>query len=226
MDYMHQLIFGVGPYLAGTIFILGSILRYERGQYTWRTMSSQMLHNTRTYRIGNLLFHIGILAIFLGHLFGLLIPQGFYYAIGITSSMKQILSMVVGGLFGTICLAGLVIILRRRFMVPAVRANSSGMDNFILVLLGLQLLTGFVTIYVSRHHLDGHVMTELALWAQHIVSFRGGAWLYVVEVPWPYKLHIALGLLMFAAFPFSRLVHIWSWPWAYLRRNYQVVRAR
>ncbi|SCZ66874.1 respiratory nitrate reductase subunit gamma [Thiohalomonas denitrificans] len=226
MEYLNQLIFGVGPYLAGTVFILGSILRYERGQYTWRAMSSQMLHNTRSYRVGNLLFHIGILSLFLGHLVGLLTPQPLYYAIGMTSGTKQILSMVIGGAFGIICLAGISVILWRRFMVPAVRANSSPMDNFILVLLALQLITGFVTIYVSRHHLGGEVMTELANWAQHIVTFQSGAWRFVLEVPWPYKLHIALGLLMFAAFPFSRLVHIWSWPWAYLRRNYQVVRAR
>src|SRR5690606_9618160 len=104
--YVDQLVFGVGPYLAGTIFILGSILRYERGQYTWRAMSSQMLHNTRTYRVGNLLFHIGILSLFLGHLIGLLTPQAIYHAVGITTSTKQILSMVVGGLFGTLTLAG------------------------------------------------------------------------------------------------------------------------
>ena len=226
MEYINQLIFGVGPYLAGTVFILGSILRYEHGQYTWRTMSSQLLHNTQSYRVGNLLFHIGILSLFLGHLVGLLTPQPIYSAIGITSGTKQVMSMVVGGAFGIICLAGIVIILWRRFAVAAVRANSSGMDNFIIVLLALQLLTGFFTIYVSRHHLEGHVMIELAHWAQSIVTFQSGAWVFVLEVPWPYKPHIALGLLMFAAFPFSRLVHIWSWPWAYLRRNYQVVRAR
>jgi len=226
MEYINQLIFGVGPYLAGAIFIVGSILRYERGQYTWRAMSSQMLHNTRIYRIGNLLFHVGILSLFFGHLFGLLTPQSVYHAVGISTATKQIFAMVVGGIFGTICLCGIVIILWRRFTVPAVRANSAPMDNFIIVLLFLQLLTGFVTIYVSRHHLDGHVMTELASWAQHIVTFQGGAWTYIAEVPWQYKMHVALGLLMFAAFPFSRLVHIWSWPWAYIRRNYQVVRAR
>ncbi|RFA28995.1 respiratory nitrate reductase subunit gamma [Alkalilimnicola ehrlichii] len=226
MEYLHQLIFGVGPYLAGTIFILGSILRYERGQYTWRTMSSQMLHNTRTYRVGNLLFHIGILALFFGHLFGLLTPPAFFYAIGVTPAAKQVFAMVAGGIFGVICLAGLVILLWRRFTVPAVQANSAPMDNFILLLIFGQLLTGLFTIYVSRHHMDGLVMTELVAWARGIVSFQGGAWMHLVEVPSSYKLHIALGLVMFAAFPFSRLVHIWSWPWVYLRRNYQVVRSR
>jgi nitrate reductase gamma subunit len=226
MAYINQLLFGVGPYLAGTIFILGSILRYERGQYTWRTMSSQMLHNTRTYRVGNILFHIGILALFMGHLIGLLTPQWIFSAIGLTPGAKQILAMVVGGIFGAICLVGISIVLWRRLFVPAVRINSAPMDTFIIVLLFLQLITGIFTIYISSHHLDGFVITQLAKWAQHIVTFRGDAWTYIADVSWAYKLHIFLGLVMFAAFPFSRLVHIWSWPWVYLRRPYQIVRSR
>lgn len=226
MEYLHQLLFGVGPYLAGTIFILGSILRYERGQYTWRAMSSQILHNTRTYRTGNILFHIGILTLFMGHLVGLLTPHQVYAAVGLSAGAKQVLAMVVGGIFGVICLAGIVVVLWRRLFVPAVRANSSHMDTAILLLLFLQLLTGFGTIYASRHHLEGSVMLAVAGWAQHIVTFRGDAWVYLLGVSWMYKTHILLGLLMFSLFPFSRLVHIWSWPWVYLRRSYQVVRMR
>ncbi|MGQ9427607.1 respiratory nitrate reductase subunit gamma [Gilvimarinus sp. F26214L] len=226
MEYLHQLLFGVGPYLAGTIFILGSILRYERGQYTWRTMSSQILHNTRAYRTGNILFHLGILTLFMGHLVGLLTPHQVYEAFGLSAGAKQILAMVVGGIFGLLCLAGISVLLWRRLFVPAVRANSSRMDTAILILLFLQLLTGFMTIYTSRHHLEGSVMLALAGWAQHIVTFQGQAWTFLVNVPWVYKIHILLGLLMFTLFPFSRLVHIWSWPWVYLRRSYQVVRLR
>lgn len=226
MEYIIQLLFGVGPYLAGTIFIVGSILRYERGQYTWRTMSSQMLHNTRVYRIGNILFHVGILALFFTHLFGLLVPQAIYSAVGITPAIKQVLAIVVGGALGLVCLVGTVIILWRRLMVPAVRINSAPMDTFIIILIALQLVTGLFTIYVSRHHLDGFIISQLALWAQNIVTFQAGAWQYLVGVPWSYLIHILLGLVMFAVFPFSRLVHIWSWPWHYLRRSYQIVRAR
>src|SRR6056297_599540 len=157
MEYITQLIFGVGPYLAGTVFILGSILRYERGQYTWRTMSSQILHNTRVYRMGNILFHLGILTLFMGHLIGLLTPHWVYHSLGLSAGAKQILAMVVGGVFGLICLVGLSIVLWRRLFVPAVRANSSQMDTAIIILLALQLLTGFATIYTSRHHLEGSV---------------------------------------------------------------------
>lgn len=226
MEYLHKVLFGAGPYVAGTIFILGSILRYERGQYTWRTMSSQILHNTRSYRTGNILFHVGILTLFMGHLVGLLTPHEVYFALGLGAGAKQITAMVVGGIFGLICLAGISVLLWRRLTVPAVKANSSRMDTFILVLIFFQLLTGFVTIYTSRLHLDGSTMLMLSAWAQHVVTFRGDAWAYLMGVPWAYKIHILLGLVMFSLFPFSRLVHIWSWPWVYLRRSYQIVRMR
>lgn len=227
MEYLHKLLFGAGPYVAGTIFILGSILRYERGQYTWRTMSSQILHNTRVYRIGNILFHVGILTLFIGHLVGLLTPHEVYSAFGLSTRAKQIIAMVAGGIFGLACLAGISVLLWRRLTVTAVKANSSHMDTLILVLIFFQLLTGFFTIYTSRLHLDGSIMLLLASWAQHVVTFRGGdAWTFLINVPWVYKIHITLGLLMFSLFPFSRLVHIWSWPWVYLRRSYQIVRMR
>lgn len=226
MDYMNQLFFGVGPYLAGTIFLLGSIVRYERGQYTWRAMSSQIVNNTPAFRWGSNLFHIGILLLFLGHLFGLLTPPAVYQAFGLTTEAKQWLAIVAGGIFGAICLAGITILLIRRLFIPAVRANSARMDTFIIALLFLQLITGLLTITISVQHPEGDVMVQLGAWAQSIVTFQAGAWEYLVDVHWLYKLHILLGLIMFGCFPFSRLVHIWSWPWGYLRRRYQVVRAR
>ncbi len=226
MEYINQLVFGVGPYLAGTIFLLGSIVRFERGQYTWRAMSSQMINNTSAFRWGSNLFHVGILLLFLGHLFGLLTPPAVYHAFGVSTEAKQMLAITAGGIFGVICLIGISILLGRRLFVPAVRANSARMDTFIIALLFLQLVTGLATIAVSLQHTDGAVMVQLGAWAQSIVTFQAGAWTYLVNVHWLYKFHIALGLLMFACFPFSRLVHIWSWPWGYLRRSYQVVRSR
>lgn len=224
--YINQLIFGVFPYIAGSIFLLGSLLRYERGQYTWRAMSSQSLHNTRSFRLGSILFHLGIILLFFGHLAGLLTPKEVYHALGLSTSAKQQLAMTAGGLFGFLCFIGMTVLIYRRLFNERVRVNSANADTFIIVLLYLQLITGLSTIFVSIDHLDGHVMVMLANWAQSIVTFQDGAWTYIAEVHWIYKIHIFLGLIMFTAFPFSRLVHIWSWPVGYLRRAYQVVRAR
>lgn len=225
MDHINQLIFGVYPYIAGAVFIFGSLLRYERGQYTWRAMSSQPFTSGPAFRWASIAFHVGILLLFFGHLFGLLTPKKAYHALGLSTSAKQILAMVAGGAFGTLCFAGLSYLLYRRLFNARVRANSAPMDTFIIALLYLQVITGLLSILVSKHHLDGAVMILLATWAQHIITFRADAWTFVAGAPWVYKLHITLGLIMFTAFPFSRLVHIWSWPIEYAWRRYQVVRS-
>lgn len=227
MEYaMDQFIFGVFPYIAGTVFILGSLVRFERGQYTWRAMSSQILTpRSKNFRRASVAFHVGILFLFFGHLVGLLLPTSIYYGmLGIEPGFKQLLAIISGGLFGLLCLFGLTYLLFRRLLVPAVRVNSAPMDTFIICLIWLQLVTGMSTTFVSIDHLDGSVMMQLAHWAQALVTFQSAPHEYILTVHWIYKTHIFLGLIMFTAFPFSRLVHIWSWPWAYTRRRYQVVR--
>jgi len=224
--YINQFIFGVYPYIAGSVFIFGSLIRFERGQYTWRAMSSQILTpRSANFRRASIAFHVGILFLFFGHLIGLLTPSSIYQGIfGIDPGFKQVFAIVSGGLFGLLCLFGLTYLLWRRLFVTAVRANSAAMDTFIICLIWLQLVTGMSTTFVSIDHLDGHVMQQLGHWAQAIVTFQTGAHEHIVGVHWIYKMHMFLGLIMFTAFPFSRLVHIWSWPWAYTRRRYQVVR--
>ncbi len=224
MDYLNQLLFGYYPYLAGTVFLLGSLARFDLSQYTWRSGSSQLLSGGRRFRIGNNMFHVGIILLFFGHLVGLLTPPEVYHAIGLTASAKQKLAMIAGGVFGLYCFVGMTILVHRRLFDPRVRAVSSKGDIFILLLLYVQLILGLLTIPVSAGHLDGSVMLVLAEWAQRIVTFRAGAADLIADVHWIYKLHIFLGITMFLVFPFTRLVHIWSAPVWYLGRRYQIVR--
>ena len=224
MDYLNTLLFGYYPYLAGTVFLLGSIVRFDLAQYTWRAGSSQLLSNGPGFRLGLNLFHIGILLLFFGHFVGLLMPHSWYGAFGLTAQSKQLLAMTAGGLFGTLCFIGLSILLYRRLSNPRVRANSGRMNIFILLLLYLQLILGLLSIPISAGHPDGAVMLQLANWAQHIVLFKAGAAGFITDVHWVYKAHLFLGLTMFLVFPFSRLVHIWSAPVWYLGRRYQIVR--
>ncbi|MNO71075.1 Respiratory nitrate reductase 2 gamma chain [compost metagenome] len=223
-DYLLHLIYGFYPYLAGTVFLLGSLLRYDYGQYTWKTGSSQML-STKHMRLASNLFHIGILAIFFGHLVGLLTPH-WVYAPFMSAGNKQLMAIVFGGVAGVLCVIGGAMLLWRRLFNPRVRASSSVMDNLIIALLLLQAVLGLVTIFFSLHHLDGGMMLMLANWAQSIVFFRGDAASYLVEAPLIFKLHIFLGLTIILLFPFTRLVHVWSIPLGYLGRNYQIVRRR
>ncbi len=224
MNYLDQFAFQIYPYIAMAVFFIGSWARFDRGMYTWRTGSSQLL-SSRGMRLGSNLFHVGILVVLGGHLVGLLTPHS-VYSVVISASHKQLLAMVVGGVFGLMCLAGLSILLVRRLTNPRVRATGTIGDTLILVLLLIQLLLGLYTIVVSTHHMDGSVMILLADWAQHIVTFRWGAANFVMSVPWVYKAHLFLGMTLFLVAPFTRLVHVWSIPVSYLWRPYQVVRRR
>lgn len=224
MNNLNFFAFQIYPYIALSVFFIGSWVRFDKSMYTWRTGSSQMLSD-RGMRIGSNLFHIGILAILAGHLVGLLTPHVLYEPF-ITSSQKQLLAMVAGGIFGLVCLVGISILTVRRLFNPRVRATGTTSDTVILLLLFAQLLLGLWSIKASTQHMDGGVMVALAEWAQHIVTFRGGAATFVAGVSWVYKAHIFLGMTLILLVPFTRLVHVWSIPVSYIWRPYQVVRRR
>lgn len=224
IEYLQHLIYGYYPYLAGTVFLVGSLLRFDYGQYTWKTGSSQML-SSKNMRLASNVFHIGILVIFFGHLFGMLTPH-WIYAPFISAGAKQIVAIVIGGIAGVMVLIGGGMLLYRRLYNPRVKASSSTMDTLILAILVLQAALGVITVFFSLGHLDGAMMLTLASWAQAIVFFSGGAADYMADVSWIYKLHVFLGLTIILLFPFSRLVHVWSIPFGYVTRRYQLVRKR
>lgn len=227
-DYINHLLFGAYPYIAIGVMVIGSILRYDRDQYTWKTSSSQLLDDDGL-RVGNNLFHIGILMIFLGHFVGLLTPTS-VYSMFISVEAKQLLAMIAGGIFGVVCFIGLVMILRRRLFNPRIRATSTKADIAVLLVIFVQLCLGLLTIPVSAGHLDGSSMLNLSHWAQGIVTFQPGAAEYIRNENIIFKLHLLLGLTFLLMFPFTRLVHIFSGlvlPFKYLwRTGYQIVRKR
>ncbi|RUQ36608.1 MAG: respiratory nitrate reductase subunit gamma [Candidatus Competibacteraceae bacterium] len=226
MNYLNTLLFGVYPYLAGAVFLLGSLARFDRDPFTWKAHSSQILSN-HNMRLASNLFHVGILLLFMGHFVGLLTPPEIFHALGVSAGDKQLLAIVAGSIAGIMCFVGLTLLVRRRLTDPRVRATSSRMDIFILLLLYAQLILGLLTIPVSLMHLDGHNMLNLMGWARNIVTFDPiEAVAFVSQVGWLFKLHLFLGLTVFLVFPFSRLVHIWSAPVTYPARPYQVVRQR
>lgn len=223
LDYF---LFQVFPYMALCVLFLGSIIRFDRDPYGWRSKSSQLLRK-KQFAIGSKLMHIGILIVLAGHVVGLLTPIQIFDFFGISHGFKQVMAMVVGGLAGLVCLVGLVILLHRRLYDPRIRATSSYADFAVLWLLFSQLCLGLLTIPVSMQHLDGHEMVKFMNWAQHIVTFRPGAADFVRDVSLVFKLHLTLGMFILLVFPFTRLVHVWSAPIFYLfRRQYQIVRRR
>ena len=169
MNYLHQFLYGIYPYIALAIFLLGSLARFEREQYTWKSDSSQMLH-TGNLRLGNILFHAGILGLFFGHLVGLLTPVIVWDTLGVSHGFKQVIAMSAGGAFGGLCLLGLLILLHRRFTNARIAAVTTTGDRILLVWILVTLVLGLSTIIESASHTDGHMMVLLMNWAQHIVT--------------------------------------------------------
>lgn len=227
MNYLHQFAFGIYPYIALAIFLLGSLIRFDREQYTWKSDSSQLLHRG-SLRLGNILFHVGIIGLFFGHAAGLLTPVWVWDALGVSHSAKQIFAMAAGGIMGTLCLAGVLILLVRRFANDRIRAVSTVKDKVVMLWILATLLLGLASIFVSAGHTDGHMMVQLMSWAQHVVTFRGDAAQFIIDAPAIFKLHLFMGMSLFVIFPFTRLVHVWSGfaSVGYLGRAYQLVRPR
>lgn len=225
MSNLNFLLFGVYPYVALAICLIGSWARFDLSQYTWKTGSSQMLSN-KGMRVASNMFHVGVLFVLAGHFVGLLTPHA-VYSLVISTEHKQLLAMVSGGIFGVICLIGLLMLIVRRMTDPRVRASSSASDILILWVLLAQLCLGLLTIVASTHHLDGSVMILLGSWAQHLVILQPAvAAESIAPVSLVYKLHVFLGMTLFVLFPFTRLVHMVSAPVWYLGRRYQIVRQK
>jgi nitrate reductase gamma subunit len=226
-SYLNQFLFGYYPYLCLAVFFLGSVIRFDREQYSWKSDSSQFLRHGQL-RWGSNLFHIGILGIFFGHLGGLLTPLAVWHVLGVSASEKQMTAMVAGGIFAIVAALGLVLLLLRRVGDPRIRSTSKRTDTLVLALFLVQVVIGLGTIPISAQHLDGSEMLKLMDWAQRIWTFRSGAADLVADASIVFKLHLAIGLTIFLLFPFTRLVHIWSGfaSVLYLFRPYQLVRSR
>lgn len=226
-QYIDTFFFGIYPYIALTIFFLGSLIRFDRDQYTWKSDSSEMLKR-KSLRLGSNLFHVGIIALFFSHLFGLLTPPAVYKTFGLTTEAKQMMAIVGGAVLGLICLIGLVILIYRRWTEPRIAANTRFSDWLTLWWILLVLIVGLLSIVSSLQHTDGAAMVQLGEWARRIITFRSGAVDSLQGVPFIYKLHMALGMTLFVIFPFTRLVHVWSGfaSVGYLGRAWQIVRPR
>ncbi|MEZ5831825.1 MAG: respiratory nitrate reductase subunit gamma [Dongiaceae bacterium] len=223
---LNTVLYGIYPYIALVTLILGSIVRYDREPYTWRSGSSQLLRR-RQLIWGSVLFHVGVLVIFVGHFVGLLTPIALFEMLGISHGAKQLLAIVAGGVAGIMAIAGATLLIHRRLFDSRIRRTSSFSDIAILLLLYAQLFLGVFTIPISLQHLDGGEMVKFMTWAQGIFTFQPYAADAIADANPIFKLHLFLGLTILLVFPFTRLVHMLSVPLRYFwRPGYQVVRSR
>lgn len=223
-SFLNEFLFGIYPYLCLTVLLLGSLIRFDREPYTWKSDSSQILRR-RELRLGSNLFHYGVLVVVIGHFVGFLAPDWVLDWL-LDPTEHQLLAMVTGGVAGAVAIVGLSILIHRRLADPRVRNNSRKRDIVVILLLWLQLALGLLTVPLSAQHMDGAMFMTLVAYVKSIVTFQGGAAL-LAGVPWVYRLHILLGFTIFLISPFTRMVHIWSGAGAlaYLFRPYQIVRS-
>jgi len=226
MSALHAFLFEVYPYICLTVFLVGSLIRFDQNQYSWKSDSSQLLR-AGSLRWGSNLFHGVILFLFFGHLVGLFTPHA-VYGVFMSAATKQALAVYAGGAAGLVCFVGLTLLIHRRVFDARIRHTSHPTDIAVLLVLWVQLVLGLVTLPYSMQHTDGSTMLVLADWAQRIMTLRPVDATALAGLPWPYLVHVVLGMTIFLLFPFSRLVHIWSGFAAagYLLRPYQVVRSR
>lgn len=226
MTTLHGFLFQVYPYICLTVFVVGSLIRFDQNQYSWKSDSSQMLRKG-TLRWGSNLFHFGILFLFFGHLVGLFTPHA-VYGIFMSAATKQMLAVTAGGLAGLVCFIGLSMLIWRRVFDARIRYTSHPTDLAVLIVLWVQLTVGLLTLPQSWQHSDGSAMLILADWAQRIVTLRPVDATALATLHWTFLFHIVFGMTIFLLFPFTRLVHVWSGfaTIAFLFRSPQVVRSR
>lgn len=213
------------PYAAVAIFVAGHVWRWRHDQFTWTSRSTQILERRRL-RPAILLFHLGFLAVIGGHVLGVLVPASFTEAVGVSEDLYHAVSVTAGTLAGTMMLVGFVLLVVRRETNPRVRATTSRTDRLTYLVLGVMLVTGMYATVGENLIAGGYDYREtVGPWFRGLFTFDPDASL-IAGAPLVYRIHAAAAFLLYALWPFSRLVHAWSVPVTYLTRSPILYRSR
>ncbi len=221
-----EVFWDVLPYVTLTVVVVGSWWRYRYDKFGWTTRSSQ-LYEARLLRIASPMFHFGILVVIVGHVIGLLIPESWTRAIGMSEHTYHVQAIVLGAIAGITTLAGAaLLIFRRRTTGPVFMATTVN-DKVMYVVLVAAIAAGLsATAWGSGVFGQAYNYREsVSVWFRSIwvLQPRGDL---MAEAPLYYQLHVLIGLALFALWPFTRLVHAFSAPIGYLFRPYIVYRSR
>jgi len=224
MSRLDVLLWVALPYLCIAVFVVGHVWRYRRDQFTWTARSTQLLER-RLLVAGSLLFHFGILAAIGGHVLGILIPSSWTAAVGVSEHRYHVLAVVAGGLSGAAIVAGFAILCYRRLRVPRVRATTLRSDIVLFPLLALTIVTGTLATFWGSA-VDRYEYREtVSPFFRGIFTLRPD-WELMTHAPFLFQAHVVAAFLLFAAWPFTRLVHVWSVPVTYLGRAPILYRSR
>lgn len=225
MSGTDLLLWVIIPYLCIATFVLGHVWRYRYDKFGWTTRSSQ-LYESRLLRLGSPLFHFGILLVILGHIGGILIPERATKAVGISEDAYHAVAVTLGGISGFMTVVGLAILIYRRRTTGPVFSATTNNDKAMYVLLTATLVVGLATTVMGN--LTGHphdYRLSVAPYFRSVFYAQPDTDL-ISSAPIGFQIHVMLAWLLFAAWPFTRLVHLFSAPLGYLTRPYIVYRSR
>lgn len=225
MSAVDLILWVIVPYVAITVFVGGHVWRYRYDKFGWTTRSSQ-LYESRLLRLGSPLFHFGILLVLLGHIGGILVPHTWTEALGVSDTTYHAIAVVLGAAAGFCTLVGMAILIYRRRTVGPVFSATTRNDKAMYVLLAASLLLGLATTVLGNLTGDPHdYRTTVAPWFRSIFYLHPDATL-MTQAPLGFQLHVLVAWALFAFWPFTRLVHMFSAPLGYLTRPYIVYRSR
>lgn len=221
---MDTFLWVIVPYICLAVFVVGHYWRWTYDKFGWTTRSSQLYEN-RLLRWGSPLFHFGLLGVVGGHVVGLVIPKGWTDAVGVSEDVYHFLAVTLGGVAGVATVVGLVILVYRRRTVGPVFMATTRMDKLMYVFLASVILLGMWNTVASS--IFGHYdyREGVSPWFRSIFTFQPRAEL-ISEAPLGFQLHALVAFSLFALWPFTRLVHVFSAPLGYLTRPYIVYRSR
>ncbi len=218
------LLWVVFPYVCLTVFVVGHLWRYHYDKFGWTTRSSQLYEN-RLLRLGSPLFHFGILFVLAGHVMGLGIPKSWTSAVGISEGVYHFMAVSIGAIAGFCTLVGMSILIYRRRTVGPVFSATTRMDKTMYVFLATVILLGLANTVVANVFGEYDYREGVSVWFRGIFRFSLHPELMAVA-PIGFQLHAIAAFALFALWPFTRLVHVFSAPVGYLNRPYIVYRSR
>jgi nitrate reductase gamma subunit len=227
MSRWDLILWVVIPYAAITTFIVGHVLRYRRDQYQWGARSSQLLES-KWLRIGSMVFHYGALGAIGGHAVGILVPHDVTAWLGVNESTYHVVAALGGVAAGGAAVAGFLILVYRRFRFPRVRAVTSRMDVVVFALLAFGLATGMIATLWGTLGEEVKYRETVGPWFRGLLTLDPRPELMNADhgLPFVFQLHVTGLWLLFASWPFSRLVHAWSIPVDWFRRAPILYRGR
>jgi len=212
------------PYICLAVFVVGHFWRYRYDKFGWTTRSSQM-YESRLLRLGSPLFHFGILFVLLGHVMGLGVPKSWTEAVGISEGLYHVMAVGIGSIAGFCTLVGMAILIYRRRTVGPVFSATTKMDKLMYLVLGIVIVLGLANTVIANVFGEYDYRESVSVWFRGIFRLNPQPEL-MEEAPLGFQLHALAAFLLFALWPFTRLVHVFSAPLGYLTRPYIVYRSR